>query len=149
MFKKRQKTYWNYPCKFFSLDSWLVSALSTPNGGESSTDLNPNTFSSIQLQCIQAASPHLADKTKKSKPQPKCCMYKSSPYQPPYCTYIWKTVNIQKEWHWPPNNIYFWPSSVTFCQNSWNLSAETVTVQTHFFQGACSHLVFEARASSK
>jgi hypothetical protein len=25
---------WNYPCKFFSLGSWLVSALSTPNGGE-------------------------------------------------------------------------------------------------------------------
>jgi hypothetical protein len=26
--------YWNCPCKFFSMGSWLVSALSTPNGGE-------------------------------------------------------------------------------------------------------------------
>ncbi len=57
--------YWNYPCKFFSLGSWLVSALSTPNGGEgynSSPDFNPNTITSIQLQCIQTASPHLAEK---------------------------------------------------------------------------------------
>jgi hypothetical protein len=74
--------YWNCPCKFLSFGSWLVSALSTPNGGEgynSSTDLNPDTVTLIQikLQCIQAASPHLADKTT-SKPQPKCCMYKFS-----------------------------------------------------------------------
>jgi hypothetical protein len=26
--------YWDCPWKFFSLGSWLVSALSTPNGGE-------------------------------------------------------------------------------------------------------------------
>ncbi len=42
--------YWNCPCKFFSLGSWLVSALSTPNGREgynSTTDLNPNTVTSI------------------------------------------------------------------------------------------------------
>ncbi len=81
----------NCPCKFFSLGSWLVSALSTPNGGEgynSSTNLNPNTITSIQLQCIQAASPHLADITT-SKPQLKYCIYKSSPYQPPYWTCIW------------------------------------------------------------
>jgi hypothetical protein len=77
-------------CTFFSLGSWLVVALSTPNGVEgynSSTDFDPTTISSIQLQCIQAASPHLGDRTT-SNPQPKCCMYKSSPYQPPYCTYI-------------------------------------------------------------
>ena len=69
----------------------IVSALSTPNGGEgynSSTDLNPITISSIQLQCIQAASQLLADKTT-SKPQPKYCMYKSSLHQPPYFIYIW------------------------------------------------------------
>jgi hypothetical protein len=68
----------------------LWFALSTPDGGEgynSYTDLNPNTITSLQLQCIQAASPHLADKTT-SKPQPKCFMYKSSPHQPPYWTYI-------------------------------------------------------------
>ncbi len=85
--------YWNCPRKFFSLGSWLVSALSTPNGGEgynSSTDLNPNTITSIQLHCIQASRPHLAEKTTR-KPQPKYCMYQSSPHQPPYCTctYIW------------------------------------------------------------
>ncbi len=50
----------------------VLSALSTPNGGEgynSSTDFNPNrhTISSIQLQCIQATRPHLADKTKSIK----------------------------------------------------------------------------------
>ncbi len=72
--------YWKCPCKFFSFGSCLVSALSTPNGGEgynSSTDLNPDIITSIQLQCIQAASPHLADKTT-SKPQPKYCVYKFS-----------------------------------------------------------------------
>jgi hypothetical protein len=36
-------------------------------GYNSSTDLYPNTITSIQLQCIQAASPHLANKTT-SKP---------------------------------------------------------------------------------
>ncbi len=80
--------YWDCPCKFFSLGCWLVSALSTPNGGErynSSTDLNPNTITSIQLQCIQSSRPHLSDKTT-SKPQPKYCMYQFSPHQPPYCT---------------------------------------------------------------
>jgi hypothetical protein len=80
--------YWNCPCKFFCM--WIESALSTPNGGEgynSYKDLNPNTITSLRLQCIPAASPHLADKTT-SKPQPKCCMYKSTPHQPPYCTYI-------------------------------------------------------------
>ncbi len=64
--------YWNCPCKFFSLGSWLVSTLSTPNGGQGysfSTDLNPCTITSIQLQCIQASRPHLADKTTR-KPQP-------------------------------------------------------------------------------
>ena len=84
--------YWNCPCKFFSMGSWLVSALSTPNGEEgysSSTDLNSITkITSIQILCIQAASPHLTDKTT-SKPQPNCYVYKSSPHQPPYCTYIW------------------------------------------------------------
>jgi len=55
----------------------------------SSIDTNPNnTSTSIQLHCIQAASPHLTDKTT-SKPQPNCYVYKSSPHQPPYCTYIW------------------------------------------------------------
>ncbi len=64
---------------YLEVGSWLVSALSTPNGGEgynSSTDFNPYTISSIQLQCIQAESPHLGDKTT-GKPQQKCCMYKS------------------------------------------------------------------------
>jgi hypothetical protein len=28
------RKYWNCPWKFFSLGSWLVTALSTPNGGE-------------------------------------------------------------------------------------------------------------------
>ncbi len=91
------RKYWNYPCKFFSLGSWLVSALSTPNGGEgynSSTDLNPNTMTSIQLQCIQASRPHLADKTT-SKPQPKYCMYQSSPRQTPYCTYTYCTASYR------------------------------------------------------
>ncbi len=64
--------YWNCPSKFFSLGSWLVSALSTPNGGEghnSATDLNSITNSSILLQCIQAASP-----SSRQNPQAKCCM---------------------------------------------------------------------------
>jgi hypothetical protein len=76
----------------------IVSALSTPNGEEgysSSTDLNPNTITPIQLQCNQASRPHLADKTT-SKPQPKYCMYQSSPHQPPYCTYTFE-INIQKD----------------------------------------------------
>jgi hypothetical protein len=50
------------------------------NGGEGynfSIGLNPYTITSIQLQCIQAASPHLADVSHK---QPKYCMYKSSPH---------------------------------------------------------------------
>jgi hypothetical protein len=96
--------YWNCPCKFFSLGSWLVSALSTHNGGEgynSSPDLNSNTITSIQLQYIQASRPHLADKPT-SKPQTKYYMSHSSPHQPPYCTYAYE-INIQKEWHWPPN----------------------------------------------
>ncbi len=80
--------YWNCPCRFFSLGSWLVSALSTPNGGEgynSSTDLNPIT--SIQLHsCIQVASPHLADKNHKQTPTE--ILYASSPHQPSCCTYI-------------------------------------------------------------
>ncbi len=82
--------YWSCPCKFFSLGSWLVSALSTPNGGEgynSSNDLNPNTITSIQLQSIQASRPHRPYKTT-SKPQPKYCMYQSS-HQPPYCRRTW------------------------------------------------------------
>jgi len=69
--------FWNCPCKFFSLGNWTVSAPSAPNGKEgykSSTYLNPITNSSIQLQCIQARSPHPADKTT-SKPQAKCCMW--------------------------------------------------------------------------
>jgi hypothetical protein len=56
-----------------SMGSWLVSALSTLNEGEgydSSTDLNPNTITSIQLQCIQASRPHLTYKTT-NKLQPK------------------------------------------------------------------------------
>jgi hypothetical protein len=48
----------------------IVSALSTPNGGEG---YNSSTESSIQLQGIQARSPHPADKTT-SKPQAKCFM---------------------------------------------------------------------------
>ncbi len=39
----------------------------------STTDLSPITNSSIQLQCVQARSPHPADKTT-GKPQAKCCM---------------------------------------------------------------------------
>ncbi len=64
--------YWYCLCKCFSFGNWLASAPSPPNGREghnSATDLNPNTITSIQLQCIQAASPHLAEKTT-SKPQP-------------------------------------------------------------------------------
>jgi hypothetical protein len=78
------EVYWNCPCKFFSLGGWLVSALSTPNdnGGEgynSSADLNSNTITTIQLQCIQASRPHL-----QANPNLKYCMSQSS--QPPYCT---------------------------------------------------------------
>ncbi len=29
--------FWNFPCKFFSLDSWLVSALSISHGGQKDT----------------------------------------------------------------------------------------------------------------
>ncbi len=64
--------HWNCPCKFFSLGSWLMSALSTPNGGEghnSAIDLNSVKNSSILLQCIQAASP-----SSRQNPQAKCCM---------------------------------------------------------------------------
>jgi hypothetical protein len=90
--------YLNYPCKFFSLGSWLVSVQSTPNGEEgdnSSTDLNPNTSSSIQLQCIQDASPHLADKTT-SKPNRNvvCINLLINLHNVP--TY---QTNIQKDWH--------------------------------------------------
>ncbi len=84
----------------------IVSALSTPNGGEgyNSSNLNPNTITSIQLQCIQASRPHLTDKTT-SKPKPKYCMYQSSLHQPPVPIY---EINIQKEWQWPPNIIVQW-----------------------------------------
>ncbi len=89
--------HWNCPWKVFSLGSCLVSALSTPNVGEgynASTDLNPNTITSLQLQCIQASGQHLADKTTsnhKQTPTEILYMYQSSPHQPPYCpcTCIW------------------------------------------------------------
>ncbi len=100
--------YWNCPCKFFSLGSWLVSSLSAPNGREvynSSTDLNPNAITSIQLHCIQASRPHLADKTT-SKPQSKYCMYQSSPLNLHIVPIPIYEINIQKEWHWPPNIFY-------------------------------------------
>ncbi len=83
----------------------LSTQILLPNGGKvynSSTD--PNKITSEQLQCIQDSRPHLADKTT-SKPQPKYCTFQSSPYQPPYCIVpvpIYE-INIQKEWHWPPN----------------------------------------------
>jgi hypothetical protein len=57
-------------------------------GYNSSTDLNPNTITSIQLHCIQASRPHLADKTT-SKPQSEILYYQSSPDQPPYCAYTY------------------------------------------------------------
>jgi hypothetical protein len=60
--------------KFLLLEQ--LECLHCQNGGEgynSSTDLNPNTVSSIQFLCNQAASPHLADKNT-SKPQQKYCM---------------------------------------------------------------------------
>jgi hypothetical protein len=65
--------------------SWLVYALSTPDGGEgynSSTDIDPYYNHINTAPCIQAASSHLAEKIT-GKPQPKYCMYKSSPYQRP------------------------------------------------------------------
>ncbi len=80
---------------------WLVSALSTPNGGEgynSSTDLNPNTNTSIQ-HCIQAESPHQPIKTT-SRSQPKYCMHLLINL---HAVAIYE-INIQKEWHWPPNS---------------------------------------------
>jgi hypothetical protein len=84
--------YWNYPCKFFSLDSWLVSALSTPNGDEgykSSLDLNPITNSSIQLQCIQAIEAHIQPTKPQANPK-RNIVCKSAPHQSQYCTYTWK-----------------------------------------------------------
>jgi hypothetical protein len=80
------------------LGRWaIVSELSTPNGGEgynSSTDLNPNTFTSLQLHCIQGSRPQLADKTT-SKPQTEILyvsIFSSSTsilYLSPYCTYTY------------------------------------------------------------
>jgi hypothetical protein len=79
-----------------------VSALSTPNGGggyNSSTDSIPNTISSIQLQCIQAASPHLADKTTSNPNRNVVCinLLHINLHTLPIL------YMIQKEWHWPPN----------------------------------------------
>ncbi len=71
---------------------------------------NPNTITSIHLQCIQASRPHLADKTTSHTNKPynhtdkPYCMYQSSPYPPPCCIPIpIYEINIQKDWHWPPN----------------------------------------------
>ena len=91
--------YWNCPCKFFSLGSWLVSALSTLNGEEgynSSTDLNLITDSSIQLQCIQARSPHHADKTTSEMLYVNLLLISLNA-----ATYLYRNlnINIQKEWH--------------------------------------------------
>jgi hypothetical protein len=80
-----------------------MSALSTPNGGEgynSYTDLNPNTITSKLLQCIPAASPHLANKTT-SKPQAKYCMLLNLLFIKIHTVPTYE-INIQKEWHWPP-----------------------------------------------
>ncbi len=80
------------PCKFLSLGSWLVSALSNPNRGEgynSSTAINPDTITSIQLQCIQASRPSSRQNHKQT---PTDILY-----------VLICEINIQKEWHWPPN----------------------------------------------
>ncbi len=94
----------NCPCKSVSLGSWLVSALSTPNGVEgynSSTNLYPlynlNNTAPMDPSCRPTSS-----RQNHKQPQPKNCMYKSSPHQPPYCVPIYE-INIQKEWHWPQN----------------------------------------------
>jgi hypothetical protein len=69
-------------------------------GYNSSTDSNPNTISSIQLQYIQAASPHLADKTTSNPNRNVVCLnllHINLHTVPLY------GINIQREWHWPPN----------------------------------------------
>jgi hypothetical protein len=50
--------YWNCPCKFFC--NWIVSALSSPNGGEgynSYTDLNPNTTKYVHIKSTTVYAP--------------------------------------------------------------------------------------------
>ncbi len=54
------------------LDGWLVSALPIPIGGEwhnSSTDFNPNTNSSILLQCKNMLQVHIKPTPTKQDPK--------------------------------------------------------------------------------
>jgi hypothetical protein len=68
------------------LGGWLVSALPIPIGGEwhnSSTDFNPNTNSSILLQCKNKLQVHI-------KPTPT----KQDPKQNIVCTTVCALQNI-------------------------------------------------------
>ncbi len=106
------RLYWRYCCRaglFGSIgiihansSPWAsVRTVNTQWGRRiySSTNLNPNTITSIQR-------PHPADKTT-SKLQPKYVLY--------LCTNLLinlhnvpiNEINIQKERHWPPNIITF------------------------------------------
>ncbi len=61
-----------------SLGGWLVSALPIPIGGEwhnSSTDFNPNTNSSILLQCKNKLQVHIKPTPTKQDPKQKYSMY--------------------------------------------------------------------------
>jgi hypothetical protein len=91
--------YWNYPCTFFSLTSWLVSALSPPNGGEgynSSTDFNPNTISHQY-----SSNPTSSRQNHKKNPNRNVVCI-NLPFINLHTVSLYE-INIQKEWHWPPN----------------------------------------------
>ncbi len=72
--------------KISPLGGWLVSALPIPIGGwmdNSSTDFNPNTISSILLQCKNKLQVHI-------KPTPT----KQDPKQNIVCTTVCALQNI-------------------------------------------------------
>ncbi len=97
--------YWNWPSKFFSMGS--VRTVNSQWGRRIQLLywLKPYYIcanSSIQLQCIQVTNPHPADKTT-SKPTEKCCMQICSSSTSILYLYMNLKINIQKEWHWPPN----------------------------------------------
>ncbi len=100
--------YWNCPFKFFYLGSWLLSALSTPNGGRRIQCLHWLKPKNNRINITAQLHPsfNTTSSWQKHKQTPTEILYVSIFSSSTSILYLYLhlcEIDVQKEWHGTPN----------------------------------------------